>query len=148
MPLKTEAGLGSGDIALDGEPVPPKRHSNPHFSAHVYCRQRAGWIQMPFGTDLGPGHTVLDGNPAPPKRGIAAPIFEPFLLWSNGWVDSDATWCGSRPIGPGYIMLDGDIALDGDPAPQGKRSHIQPTERGTAAPHFSTHVYRGQAVPI
>jgi len=75
MPFKTEVGLGSGDIALDGEPVPQKKHSNPHFSAHVYCRQTAGCIQMPFGTDHGPGHTVLDGNPAPPKRGIAAPNF-------------------------------------------------------------------------
>jgi len=33
----------------------------------------------------------------------------------------------------------GDIVLDGDPAPS-------PTERGTAAPHFSAHVYCGQTV--
>jgi len=35
-------------------------------------------------------------------------------------------------LGPGHIVL------DGDPAP--------PTERGTAVPHFSTHIYCGQAV--
>jgi len=35
-------------------------------------------------------------------------------------------------LGPGYIVL------DGYPAP--------PTERGTAAPHFSAHVYCGQRV--
>jgi len=40
----------------------------PLFSAHVYCGQTAGWINMPLGTKvgLGPGHIVLDGDPAPP----------------------------------------------------------------------------------
>jgi len=43
----------------------------PHFLVHVYCRQTAGWINMPFGMDcmevrVGPDHIVLDGNPAPP----------------------------------------------------------------------------------
>jgi len=39
---------------------------------------------------LGPGHIVLDGDTAPlqQKRGRAPPpIFGPFLLWSNGWMD-------------------------------------------------------------
>jgi len=42
--------------------------SSPHFLSHVYCRQTAGWIKMPFGMEvrLGPDHIVLDGNPAPP----------------------------------------------------------------------------------
>jgi len=42
--------------------------SSPHFLAHVYCRQTAGWIKMPFGIEvhLGPDHIVLDGNPAHP----------------------------------------------------------------------------------
>jgi len=33
----------------------------------------AGWIKMPFGTEvgIGPGHIVLDGDPAPPKRRTA-----------------------------------------------------------------------------
>ena len=49
--------------------------SIPHFLAHVYCHQTAGWIKMPFGMEvhLGPDHIVLDGNPAPPVRGTAAP---------------------------------------------------------------------------
>jgi len=34
-------------------------------------------------------------------------------------------------LGPGDIVLDGDLA---------------PTERGTAAPHFSRYVYYGQTV--
>ena len=39
----------------------------------VYCRQMAGWIKMPLGTEvnLGPGDVVLDGVAAPPKRGTA-----------------------------------------------------------------------------
>jgi len=59
--------------------------SPPHFSAHVYCGQAAGWIRMPLGTEvgLGPAHIVLDGDP--PKRGVEAlPLFGPCLLWPNG----------------------------------------------------------------
>ena len=47
----------------------------PHFLVHVYCRQTAGWIKMPFGmaVRVGPDHIVLDWNPASPIRGTAAP---------------------------------------------------------------------------
>jgi len=36
---------------------------------------------MPLGmeVDLGPGDIALDGDP--------------YLLWPNGWMDQDATWC-------------------------------------------------------
>jgi len=39
MPLGTEVDVGPGDIVSDGDPAPPpkREHSNPHFSAHVYC---------------------------------------------------------------------------------------------------------------
>ena len=41
---------------------------------------------------LGPGHLVLDGNPVPPPpKGGGAPVFGPYLLWTNGWMDRDAT---------------------------------------------------------
>jgi len=38
-------------------------------AAHVCCGRTAGWIKVPFGTEVGlrPGHVVLDGVPAPPK---------------------------------------------------------------------------------
>ena len=78
----------------------PKRHS-PQFSAHVYCGQMAGWIQMPLGTEvsLGPGHILLDGDAAhPPKGEQPPPIFSPCLLWKNGWMDQDATSYGGRPL--------------------------------------------------
>jgi len=42
---------------------------------------------------LGPGHIVLDGDPAPPpEKGGEPPIFGPYLLWPNDWMDQDATW--------------------------------------------------------
>jgi len=90
---------------------------------------------MPLGREvgLGPGHIVLDGDSAPPaKRGHSSPpLFEPCVLWPNGWMDQDANWYGGR-LGPG------DIVLDGDPATPRK-----------AAQHplqFSAHVYCGQTV--
>ena len=78
-----EVGLGPGDIVLDGEPAAPlpKRGTvAPHFSAHVYCGQTAGWIKMPLSIEVGldPGHIVLLntwGPSSPTKRGTAAPNF-------------------------------------------------------------------------
>jgi len=88
---------------------------------------------MKLGTDigLGPGQIVLDGDPAPlyPK-GHSPPIFGPCLLWSNGWLDQDATWTEAG-LGPG------DIMLDGDPAPLTRKGH---------SPQFSAHVCCGQTV--
>jgi len=46
---------------------------------------------------LGPSHTVLDGTQLPSPKGVQPPIFGPCLLWPNGWMDYDATWCGGRP---------------------------------------------------
>ena len=68
MPLSTEVGLGLGHIVLDGDPAPLWKGAQqppPHFSAHVYCGQTAGWIKMPLGREvsLGPGHIVLEQSP-------------------------------------------------------------------------------------
>jgi len=88
MPLGAEIGLDPGHILLDGDPdLAKKGHNSPHFSAHVYCGQMAGWINMLLDTEvgLGPGHIVLDGDPAPPqRRGHSPRIFRPCLLWPNG----------------------------------------------------------------
>jgi len=48
---------------------------------------------------LSPADFVFDGDPAhlPNKGRSAFPIFGPFLLWTNGWMHQDATWCGGRP---------------------------------------------------
>ena len=67
MPLGMEISLGPGDFMLDEDPIPPllKGGGAPppaKFSAHVYCRQTAGWIKMVFGMEV--GDFVLDGDPA------------------------------------------------------------------------------------
>jgi len=56
----------------------------------AYCGQTVGRIKMKLGKQvvLGPGHNVLDGDPAPaPKKGHRPPIFGPYSLWQNGWMD-------------------------------------------------------------
>jgi len=63
---------------------------------------------------LSPGHTVFDGVPALPlPKGAEPPIFGPYLLWPNGWMDQDVTW---REAG----LSPSDIVFDGDPAPSPK----------------------------
>ena len=39
------------------------------------------------------------GTQSPPQKGGRAPspIFGPFLLWPNGWMDQNGTWHGGRP---------------------------------------------------
>jgi len=61
---------------LHGDPAPPKRGTAaPHFLAHVYCGQTAGWIKVPLGVQVGlsPCHIVLDGDPALPWKGSQQP---------------------------------------------------------------------------
>jgi len=85
---------------------PPKGHSPP-FSAHICCRQMAGWIKVPLGREvgLGPSDIVLDGDPAPlPQKGGRAPNFRPMsivakrpdgLSWhlARRWASVQATLC-------------------------------------------------------
>ena len=77
-----------------------------------YLLQPNGWmIKMPLGMDVGlsPGDFVLDGDPAlsSPKMGaeLPSPFFGPFLLWSNGCMDQDATWYGGRPQPRGLCVI-------------------------------------------
>jgi len=135
-PLGRKVGLDRSDIALDGDPAlpPPKGAEPSQFSARVYCAQMPEWIKMPLCMEagLGPGHIVLDGDPAflPQKEGTARPpIFGPCLLWSNGWMDQDATWYGGRPRPKRHCVRWGPIS--------------SPPKWGRA-PQFSAHVYCGQ----
>ena len=114
--------------AFNQLPLPKGTQPPPQFSAHVYCSQTAGWINMSLGTEvnLGPGDVVLDGVAAPtPQKGAHPAVFGPCLLWPNGWIDQDATWCGSRPRPRPHCVRR-------DPAPP---------------PLFSTHVYCGHGRP-
>jgi len=100
----------------------PQKGQSPQFLAHLYCGQTAGWIKMALGAevDLGPANIVLDGDPTPPpqKREHSPLIFGQCLLWPNGWMHQDATWCDGRPW----------------PMPHCVRQGSSPSERGTAAP--------------
>ena len=105
MELCVQVGLSPVHIVLDGDPAPPppKGHS-PQFSAHICCGQISSWIKIPLDMEvgLGPGNFVLDGDPAPrspsvKRGGTPTQIFDPCLLWPNGWTDQDGTWHGGRP---------------------------------------------------
>ena len=129
-------------------PLPQKGRSPTQFSAHVYCGQVAGWIQMPLGTEVGlsPGHIVVHGDQAhPQKAGLGpgdfvldrvpkerspSPIIGPFLLWSNGWMDQDATLYGGRPQPTRHCVRHG-------PSYPQKKGRTHPTQ-------FLAHVYCGQ----
>ena len=122
-----EVGLGPSHIVLDGTQLSsPKRGQSPQFSAHFCCCQTAGWMKMALGMEvgLGPGDFVLDGDPCsyPQNKGHTHHhlVFGPCLLWPNGWMDEDATWCGSR-----YR-----------PRPHCVRRALALRETGTAPPHL------------
>jgi len=57
-----------------------------------------------------PGYIVLNGDPAPPplKGHSHPPIFGPYLLRPNGYMDQDVTRM-ELGLGPGDFMLDGDL---------------------------------------
>jgi len=114
MTLGIEVGLSPGDIVLDWDPASPLiKGQSPQFSAHIYCGQMAVCTRIPLGTEVGLslGDIVLNGDPAPPrKKGTGShPIFGPYLLWSNGWIDQDATWYRVKPR-PRQRCVDGVAA--------------------------------------
>jgi len=98
----------------------------------VHCGQTVGWIKMKLGmhVGLGSGHTGLDSDPAPPPpKGHSPPIFRPYLLRPNGWMDQDATWYVGRPR-PRRLFVNGAL--------------LPPSQKGDRAPKFSAYVYCGQ----
>jgi len=98
----------------------------------VYCCQTVEWIRIPLGIEVGlrPGYIALDEDPAPPpKRGTTLPIFDPWLLWPNGWMNQDAIWYGGRPRPRRHCVRWGPSY-----PPQKRGQHL----------HFSVNVYFGQ----
>ena len=59
------------------------------FSAHVYCGQTAGWIEMTLGMEVGLSRRdfVLDGEPAAPPKGGGALKFS-----AHVYCDQTAAW--------------------------------------------------------
>jgi len=49
-----QVGLGPGQL-----PRPQKGGTAPQFSAHVYCRQMAGWMKMSLGMAVGSAQATL-----------------------------------------------------------------------------------------
>ena len=43
--------------------------------------------RIELGTQVGLGHIVSDGDPASPPQGAQPPVFGPYLLWSDDWMD-------------------------------------------------------------
>jgi len=83
-----------------------------------------------YGVNLGPGDVLLDAVAARPLKGAQPPIFGSCILWPNGWMDEDATWCGSRPR----------------PRPLCVRRGPRSIAKGAQQlPLFSAHVYCGHA---
>jgi len=124
---------------------------------------------------LGPGHVVLDGTQLPfPKRGRSPPIFDPYLLWINGWMDQDNTWQRARPqprqdfvrwgpsssppkgsrspiFGPCLLWPDGCMDQDepwhggrSRPRPHCARWGQLPLPKRGRSPQFSAHICCGQ----
>jgi len=123
MPLGMEVGLSPSDINGDPAP-PPQKGAESQFSSHICCGQMAGWIKMLLGREVGlsPSDIVLDVDPAPfSQKGAEPPIFDPCLLWLNGWMDQNA------PHGTEVDLSLGHIVLDGDPAPpRPRKGHGSP----------------------
>ena len=61
----------------------------------------------------------------PKKEAEPTPIFGPFLLWTNGWMDQDMLLGTEVGLSPGHIVLDGELG-----------THLPHSERGTGAPTF------------
>ena len=79
--------------------------------AHVYCGQTAGWIEMPFGTEVGlpRQHCVRWVPSSPHKR--HSPQFSAHVSCGQ------MAGCISIPLGTEVGLGLGDIVLDGDPIP-------------------------------
>jgi len=73
-------------------PPPNRRHSSPHFSAHVLWPN--GWMDQGatwYGVRPRPRLRCVNGDPAPTKgHSSRRPIFGRCLFWPIGWMDHAA----------------------------------------------------------
>ena len=69
MKLGVEVGLGPGDIALDGDPAPPKRGTAAPIFGYmsIVVKRVDGLVCHLVWIGLSPGHIVLDGDQLPQK---------------------------------------------------------------------------------
>jgi len=77
-----------------------QRGTASQFPAHICCGQMAGWIKMPFGTEVGLGSVDIVLDNAPPKRGTALHKFSADVYCGQtlGWIKMPhAHWYEGRP---------------------------------------------------
>jgi len=89
MALGTDVGLGLSHIVLDGN-----QHPSSKKGAGYLTKSCITWYG---GKPQHRRHCVRWGPISPPLNGHNRPIFGPYLLSPNGWMDADATWYGSMP---------------------------------------------------
>jgi len=138
----------------------------------MYCSQTVGCINVPLVMEVGLDvvHIVLGGDAAPsPKWAQQPQIYDPCMLWPNGWMDQDATCYGGmpRPRPPCYMgtqfpqrgaapnfrphgWMDQDVTWYGSirhvPGDIVLDGDLAPQRKATQHPHFSAHLYCSQTV--
>jgi len=126
MPLGMEVAIGPGDFVLDGDPAlySPKTGGASKFSAHVYCGQTAGWINMVLGTEVGlsPGDFVcyMEIQPSPKRERSPPPQF------SAHFYCGQTAGCIKMQLGMEVGLSPGDLVLDGDPLASPKMGRSPP----------------------
>jgi len=116
MALGMEVGLRPGHIVLDRDPAPPsdKRGTAPSFWPMSIVAKRlyaSGYHLVRRYRPQPRRHCVRWESSCSPFPIVAQPpIIGSCLLWSNGWMDEDGTWYTEGDLGPGHIVLDGDLA--------------------------------------
>ena len=95
----------------------PQRGTARQFSAHVYCGQTAGWINIPLCMAVRgrprPRRLCVrwDSTLPPKKKGTVPPN-----IWPNVYCRQTAGWI-KMPLGTEVGLGPGDVVLDGYPAP-------------------------------
>jgi len=133
MPLGTQVGLGPGDIVSDRDPATPMERSQLVFwgfrhisiSGLGVCASRASLIAVFWQPLQVTVRCMLRDHSS------VCPICNIGVLWPNGWMEQDATWCGGRPRPMRHCV---------------RWEPSSPHQKGTTFPHFSGHVYCGQTV--
>jgi len=131
--------LGSWHIVLDGYPAHPQKGQNsPQFFGpclswpNGWMDQDAIWYR---GRPLPRPHCVRRRPSFTAKSGHSSlPIFGSCLLWPNGWMDYNATCYGGKPRPRRHCVR--WVAAS---------PHLPSPKRTLHSPHFSVHVYSGQA---
>ena len=98
MLLGMKVGLDPSDIVLDGTQLPfPKKGGGyplPNFRPISIAARRLDASKCHLLWMLASVQGLCVRWETSPLPRAEPPIFGPFLLWPNGWMDQDATWYG------------------------------------------------------